>query len=1011
MTCSKDGICVEGAFSGPDANPLVPDFSNTLADDTIKFDPFLNTAELLNSSETGSSIVNLFDSMLQPFTVSQSVSAHPALEMSLVLVAGVLEEVVAVPQGTGYAACKKGQQPSAGQLCEPGANAHWPGVGDISSSILSCIHMECIDRGCAGHAFSISGIRSCNVNTWAPVGTIYQLRFTVFTPRLVREHHITQPGSEMFTGEVVRTIVIVSACPQNQQLCGAQCTSLNCDVLDNVMRDIQSRAPPARPSKVYLKLLPDHGTIRLTAGTEASFSLEPCSTYALSGVHRQCGAVATALASDNTTELNFSSYISVSQVPACDRMSDAAGVCNMCDAKMAVTGRCQPGKYTLAYGLPSWVDAAEPYKERQVIVENCGEIGIQASIQQRISTAQRLMRAGGIQAGQMPSDTSSAVSFAMALAMNSILAAHLSLRNHATGAEDIFSQVEESDVRITKVYSSSCNMIVCGWQVEIRVPVCTSASDLEIGLDIAQFMASSAVERRASSLLHVPKTPLDSLLQMLRNSLETESKCLEVAASYGNASIGISATKCSHMVTVSGLLRNASARRGIELSLVSLSGISARSKTGSESVSAMGDSANGAVGNFSTTQLLGRVELQINTIFLQQLRSIETARLIASDYYRRYLESDALQLDISGLSSHLESMLYNAQAWIDLLEAQLIDHLQKSATSEEFSGQVSRSVSLDRLERLQTHHALATSLTTGVCNGHNETKDATRMHASRAILSFHIDTLQKGNGTNQQRQHPKVQSIGSARLSSRVVGGLLLQAERLSSGCRQSSAPVSGWARRFGKLRNIVSTTVPPDDESYGRNPVLIPFTKSYVEETAISVMNSNASSQYPMENPQIAQNIFHPVPLLSGFPRGHPLLVSTQLTVDDLLKALTWIDEAGYVDGRANMIRAFVLVRNSDLSATACAQLQFRFPANGKVKCHAKFGGTFSVGFCRNQVYDVPLMMKQTVFNMVFISLLAAHMWWLVRRMGDKRRSSSAATMSQNSRHAKDSADFVQSA
>lgn len=48
-------------------------------------------------------------------------------------------------------------------------------------------------------------------------------------------------------------------------------------------------------------------------------------------------------------------------------------------------------------------------------------------------------------------------------------------------------------------------------------------ADLEIGLDIAQFMASSAVERRASSLLHVPKTPLDSLLQMLRNSLETES--------------------------------------------------------------------------------------------------------------------------------------------------------------------------------------------------------------------------------------------------------------------------------------------------------------------------------------------------------------------------------------------------------------------------------------------------------------------------------------------------------
>jgi hypothetical protein len=65
------------------------------------------------------------------------------------------------------------------------------------------------------------------------------------------------------------------------------------------------------------------------------------------------------------------------------------------------------------------------------------------------------------------------------------------------------------------------------------------------------------------------------------------------------------------------------------------------------------------------------------------------------------------------------------------------------------------------------------------------------------------------------------------------------------------------------------------------------------------------------------------------------------------------------------------------------------RFPSFGSVESHVDFGGTFSVGFCHDRVYDMKLMMKQTLFNVLFLSLLAAHMWWAVCRMGEKRSPS----------------------
>lgn len=67
---------------------------------------------------------------------------------------------------------------------------HWhntcrPGVGDISGSVLACVDGGCETSSCAEYAFRSAGIRPCNMNTWAPVGTIFQLRFAVFLPQFL----------------------------------------------------------------------------------------------------------------------------------------------------------------------------------------------------------------------------------------------------------------------------------------------------------------------------------------------------------------------------------------------------------------------------------------------------------------------------------------------------------------------------------------------------------------------------------------------------------------------------------------------------------------------------------------------------------------------------------------------------------------------------------------------------------------------------------------------------------
>lgn len=79
-------------------------------------------------------------------------------------------------------------------------------------------------------------------------------------------------------------------------------------------------------------------------------------------------------------------------------------------------------------------------------------------------------------------------------------------------------------------------------------------------------------------------------------------------------------------------------------------------------------------------------------------------------------------------------------------------------------------------------------------------------------------------------------------------------------------------------------------------------------------------------ENPYLAHNIFNLDSNLRGYPSGYSLLLSTALSVTGLKKALTWIDESRYLDQQIFLVRAIILSRNSELSATAFGQFHFRY-------------------------------------------------------------------------------------
>lgn len=135
-----------------------------------------------------------------------------------------LSNVALVPQGYGYHRCNTTaagdpEVPLNRRPCEPGASALDFEDGDVTAKVLVCPPAVCMNGGsCEGHRFveKYDLQMMCGINTNAPVGTTYSLRFVIF-------------DSTMERSEVVRTVQIISRCAEVSV--GGACGGTVCTVM------------------------------------------------------------------------------------------------------------------------------------------------------------------------------------------------------------------------------------------------------------------------------------------------------------------------------------------------------------------------------------------------------------------------------------------------------------------------------------------------------------------------------------------------------------------------------------------------------------------------------------------------------------------------------------------------------------------------------------------------------------------------------------------------------------
>jgi hypothetical protein len=97
----------------------------------------------------------------------------------------------------------------AEQQCDPGVDAISSITGaDLSSMVYSCPPVDCLSSSCTGYELSVKGVQGC-LNTSAPVGSIFQLRFTVL------DRAVTPPVAS----SAVRVVTILSPCDLGFTFC------------------------------------------------------------------------------------------------------------------------------------------------------------------------------------------------------------------------------------------------------------------------------------------------------------------------------------------------------------------------------------------------------------------------------------------------------------------------------------------------------------------------------------------------------------------------------------------------------------------------------------------------------------------------------------------------------------------------------------------------------------------------------------------------------------------------
>ncbi|PRW20834.1 hypothetical protein C2E21_8605 [Chlorella sorokiniana] len=281
-----------------------------------------------------------------------------------------LPAALSIRQGSSYAACAPGQQPSKELPCELGATAAFGGT-NLTAAVLACPPPSCLgSTRCPQALFSSRGLAPCTIDTSQPIGTVIQIPFVMWST--------AQPA---LNASATRTLVIAPPCDPGLYPCPATgsktvCSGVPCALLATLLPQRSGplvalvapaappppppppplstssrQTPPARgvppppPPAPQLQLqLQREQVVVMRYGQPPEHTLLPCSTAAAAA-----GGGCRAVAYDATGN-DLSSDISVTDA-TCSGAAAAASdtLCWPCDLSAAQQGTCLPGRYTLNF--------------------------------------------------------------------------------------------------------------------------------------------------------------------------------------------------------------------------------------------------------------------------------------------------------------------------------------------------------------------------------------------------------------------------------------------------------------------------------------------------------------------------------------------------------------------------------------------------------------------------------------------------------------------------------------
>ena len=160
-----------------------------------------------------------------------STAAAAALNLTL-RTSTILALAATVPQHSAYALCAPGTAPAAHALCELGAVAtDLDGVTNLTSLILACPPADCLPQGCPSWRLAAVGLGGC-LDTGAPVGTVFTLKFVVFS--------LAAPAQ---SASVQRVITIGPPCDVGHFYCASGCIPLPCESASTLLKTAPSPVP------------------------------------------------------------------------------------------------------------------------------------------------------------------------------------------------------------------------------------------------------------------------------------------------------------------------------------------------------------------------------------------------------------------------------------------------------------------------------------------------------------------------------------------------------------------------------------------------------------------------------------------------------------------------------------------------------------------------------------------------------------------------------------------------